>query len=336
MSLKPDLYDLNFLFDGGVLCVVTDRERSESNLFSLITEELTPNSGNIQSDIQSISLCTNGLPCEVKVKDYLKFVLKCKKYSSMPQISHELSAGLQNRYIGSLTELEKVKISAAAALIGEPSLLLLCAPAKSIKPSEAATLGALIDKLREHINIIYSCNMPSLFGKHSDKLLVISEGKELIFADTEEVLELAKKEGTLSAKIKGNIDSAAKSLGGEYSFENSDKQGVFNVYCTDSKNARKELRETVRKLGMAILSIKADNDALKDFLSGLVQKEETAVLSEEEHSYEEAHYDEYISDESHTYIYEDTEEQEEHSSNTKPKRRISIAFAHNDEEDAEE
>ncbi len=325
VSLKPALSELNFKFDGGVMCVVTDREKSEDAFFSLITKELKPDVGKIESDLQHISLCTNGLPCEVKVKEYLGFVQKCKKCSILPEISEKLTEYLLDSYIGSLTELEKIMVSAASALIGEPSLILLRSPAKSLEPRDIKKLGNLIDELSEYADIIYSCNIPSLFGEHSDKLLIISESKLLGYADTEEMFALSRKEGGLLAKIKGDIDAAAGFLMPEvFTLSPSEKAGIFTVRCADSEQSRKDIRAVVRKLGMAILSMKADNDALKDIFSALSRKEEELELNNE---------DELEDDDD--VLEEIASEHDSQASVPSQKPKLSVSFAHIDEENEE-
>ncbi len=338
VSLKPALTDLSFEFENGVMCVVSDRESSENAVFALASGELFADSGSVQNDFKT-AVCTNGLPCEVKVKDYLKFVLKCKKRPALPEKAEELIKELKEKYIGSLSELEKIKLSFASALTGEPSLILFRAPAKNAEPSEIKKLGSLIDELREYTNIIYSCNIPSLFGEHSDKLLVISEGKTVGFSDTEEMFALSKKDGGLLAKIKGDLDAASGFLSSEdYTLEPSEKSGIFTVRCTDSEQTRKEIRAVVRKLGMALLSMKADNDVLKDMFSSLSQREEELAISEEldEVNSEEAVEENNVLPEKAS---NESQAPDKNGSQESPtpvrKPKISISFAHSDEEDDE-
>ncbi len=353
VSLKSAFSELNFTFDSGVLCVVTDREKSDDAFFSLITGEIFPDNGYVQADKKNISFCSTALPNEVKVKDYLKFILKHKKCPVLPDLSQQLTNHVLENYIGTLTEFEKIKLSVAGALIGEPNLILLNAPAKKLEPSEVKKLGALIDELREHASIIYSCNVPSLFGEHSDKLLVIAESKMLGFSETAEIFALSKKEGGLLAKIKGDIDGAAGFLSPDtYTLEKSEKNGIFTVRCTDSEQARKELRSVVRRLGTALLSMKADNDTLKEMFASLSRIEEENTELEELDQEDERAFDEDIFNNSeelektysieaknHENAYDSLASEEEKVSGTasEPRRKlkIPIAFAHNDEEDEE-
>ncbi len=331
VTVPNRISETSFSFDSGVMCLVTTKEHTERIFFSVIAGEILPEYGEIENGFASTSLSTGKLPPEIKVKDYIKFVKKAKKCAELPEITNTLTEGLEDMRIRSLSPFSKLKLSVAAAMINEPELLLIASPAKELEPSDIKKLGSLIDSLREYTNIIFSCNIPSVFGEHSDKLLVISDGKFLGFGDTAEIFALSEKDGGLIARIKGDIDAASGFLTAEsYSLEKTEKPGIFYIRCTDSDQARKEIRAVVRKLGMAILEMKADNDILKDMFA-LLENEEEKHATEYEDSDEDATGDEDITEEQ---ADDEKANPTEENDVTRPKKTsITIAFAHNDEED---
>ncbi len=335
ISKKPYFPDTSFEFSGGVMCLVTDKKETEKLFFKLITGENIPDNGYLKNNFKNYSICIGKLPDELTVKDYLKFVCKCKKCSSLPEKSQELTEYIIDDRIKNLNEYECLTVSVAAALIGNPELILICTSDYELEPYDTRKLGELIDSLREFSSIIFSSDIPSLFGAHSDKLLVISEGKTVGFGDSEEILAQSEKDGGLYARIKGDIDAASGYLKEAYTLEPSDKQGIFTVRCTDSEDARKEIRFAVRKLGMALLELKADNDALKNMFKALEKAEDDAVASEVysdgDGEYNES--DEQVSDEINLSEAQSSDTKTAH---TPLKPKITVSFAHNDDDEEDE
>ncbi len=332
VSKKPYLPEISFEFSDGVMCLVTDKSSTEDAFFAVLLGETHPDEGCVQNSFGGVALCNGKLPPEIKVRDYLSFVLRAKKCTELARYSAELTDSLTDKYIGSLSAFEQLKVSVAAALIGEPELMLLHTPASGLEFHDIKRLGALIDRLREFTSIILSCNIPSLFKEYTDKLLVITEGKAAGFGNTEDIIEKSQTEGKLYARIKGDIDAASGLLGERYTLEPSEKNGIFTVRCTDGEDIRKELRSVVRKLGMALLELKADNDSLKELFGSLHEAEDEAAATQAELDDDEA--------EESSLFTESSDESEpsdgEHSEATAHRSKLTISFAHSEDDDEEE
>ncbi len=341
LTLKGKASELDFEFDSGVLCLVTNKKDTEDGLYALILAETSPDNGDFENGFKNISYCSASLPPELKVKDYLKFIAKCKK-SELPEYSIQLTEEIYERYIRYLTQYEKLTVAIAGALIGEPELILMQSPSRGLEPSDIRKLGAMIDSLREYTSVIYSSEVPTLFREHSDKILFVSDTKQLYFGDSTELCALTEQDGGLFVKAKGDMDAAAGVLGGEhYTFEYTEKPGIFTIRCADGEANRLEIRKTLQKMGMAILEMKADNEALKNIFKSLSSAEEAMAESEEE---KEAEEDEntpktlaeivafsHDSDESDEAEIEKTEADEPEKAVKKPS--ITISFAHIEEDD---
>ncbi len=312
------LRNITFDFRGDVLCVLSNREEDIRCLFSILSKSKKPDSGltALPEGVIPFLPSSGAFPRTLKVSDCLKFVKAMTRTSDAPAIVKELAENIADVRFGNLSPLQALKGAVAALLICSPEYIILEDPAKDLSPSEYGQLSGLLNKLSKHAKIIFSCSVPSVFEEVSDKLLVLSDGKQLEYGDTAEVLKKADSPGMLICRIKGNKEKISEILGFDgISIEDTDRGGICKVTVPETENRRREIKKAVSKAGMALLDIHSDNGTLKSLIRALSDRE-SELLSE----YEDADTD--IADEliafNHDtgYEYDDEDDSEDTDTGT--------------------
>lgn len=120
----------------------------------------------------------NPLYLEMKVKEYLNFISSVKETDDAEKIIK--SVGLievKNVKIENLSRGFKQRVGLAAALIGNPEILILDEPTSGLDPLEQDKIRNLIKKLSKEKIIIFSTHILSEVEDIADKLIIINKGK---------------------------------------------------------------------------------------------------------------------------------------------------------------
>lgn len=120
----------------------------------------------------------NPLYSEMKVREYLSFVAKVKEIEEINTIINAVS--LQDVMDSKIEELSrgyKQRVGLAAALIGNPEILILDEPTSGLDPLEQEKIRILIKKLAQKKTIIFSTHILSEVEDIANRLMIIHEGK---------------------------------------------------------------------------------------------------------------------------------------------------------------
>ncbi len=120
----------------------------------------------------------NPLYFEMKVGEYLNFVGQVKAEKNTEQIIKEV--GLEevvNKKIEELSRGYKQRVGLAAALSGNPKILILDEPTSGLDPLEQEKIRDLIKKLAKRKTIIFSTHILSEVEDIASRLIIINKGK---------------------------------------------------------------------------------------------------------------------------------------------------------------
>ena len=120
----------------------------------------------------------NPLYPEMKVAEYLDFVKEVKSQPySMDIIEETGLASVLNTKIEELSRGFKQRVGLAAALIGEPRILILDEPTSGLDPLEQEKIRTLIKKIAKKRTIIFSTHILSEAEAVATKIIIINKGK---------------------------------------------------------------------------------------------------------------------------------------------------------------
>lgn len=124
---------------------------------------------------------SNPLYTEMRVSEYLEFIASIKSADDYLPIAHEV--GLSDMLKVKIEELSrgyKQRVGLAAALIGNPEILVLDEPTSGLDPIEQDKIKELIIKLGKEKTILFSTHMLSESEDVATRLIIIHEGR-LVF-----------------------------------------------------------------------------------------------------------------------------------------------------------
>lgn len=122
----------------------------------------------------------NPLPLDMTVEEYLTFVAGVKKEMHLAKILVELHVDdVLEKRIEQLSRGYRQRVGLAAALCGDPDLLLLDEPTSGLDPIEQDVIKELITKLAKKRTIIFSTHILSEIEDVANRVLVINRGSIL-------------------------------------------------------------------------------------------------------------------------------------------------------------
>lgn len=120
----------------------------------------------------------NPLYAEMKVSEYLAFIAEVKQAQSYDEIVEDV--GLSDMLGVKIEELSrgyKQRVGLAAALIGDPAILVLDEPTSGLDPLEQDKIRTLIKKIAKNKLIIFSTHILSEVEDVATRLIIIQRGK---------------------------------------------------------------------------------------------------------------------------------------------------------------
>lgn len=120
----------------------------------------------------------NPLYQEMKVWEYLRLIEQLKKGSGHRQIAESVGLeGVMGKKIEELSRGFKQRVGLAAALLGNPEILILDEPTSGLDPLEQEKIRILIKQLAKSKTIIFSTHILSEVEDVANRLVIIDKGR---------------------------------------------------------------------------------------------------------------------------------------------------------------
>ncbi|MFA9288692.1 MAG: ABC transporter ATP-binding protein [Weeksellaceae bacterium] len=121
----------------------------------------------------------NPLPLEMKPQEYLEFIADVKKVdrSVLPQLIQDVAiTDVLQKPIEQLSRGYKQRVGLAAALIGEPEILILDEPTSGLDPIEQDRIKDLIKRISKEKLVIFSTHILSEVQDIASRVVIIHDG----------------------------------------------------------------------------------------------------------------------------------------------------------------
>ena len=231
---------------------------------------------------------------EMTVREYLLFVAELKgvkhKKERAPMVETAMGrTGLQpvqNRLIRNLSKGYRQRVGIAAALLGEPKVIILDEPTVGLDPAQVIEIRGLIHDLGRTHTVILSSHILSEVQTVCDRVLIISAGKLVAQGTPEELAGQLAARGTLSATAKGSreeILAAAGQVEGLTGLHITAEKGgevSFTAVCEGGSDLRGELSLALAKAGCPVLSLSADSMSLEDVFLQLTESNDQKEVTD--------------------------------------------------------
>jgi ABC-2 type transport system ATP-binding protein len=213
------LDDINFTIKKGeIVGLLGPNGAGKTTTMRLLLGLLEPTKGNIKVGRQQVKKENlvdikqkigylpeeNPLYPNLKVFEYLHFIGGVKNISEIEaEIEKVISAcslkKVVSRKIDHLSKGYKQRVGLAAALLGDPEILVLDEPTVGLDPNQIAEIRSLIKNLAKEKTVIFSSHILSEVQAVCEKVIIIDKGKVV---ESGNLTELTK-EKSLEAIFRG-------------------------------------------------------------------------------------------------------------------------------------
>lgn len=214
---------------------------------------------------------------DMTVRKYLEFMFDLKKVK-LPKKEHidEVMRLVRiseqsERIIKNLSKGYRQRVGFAQALLGNPPVLILDEPTVGLDPKQIIEIRKLIKSLGKKHTVIFSSHVLSEISATCDRIIVISKGKIVADAKTEELSTAVSGEEKLSLEIMGasaDIISAIKKIPAVIRANKvktlRDNTAKYMVEYEKGVDIRRDVFSAMARIGCPILNMQSGNETLED------------------------------------------------------------------------
>lgn len=255
---------------GEILGFLGPNGAGKSTTMNMITGYISATEGTAEIDGHDIfeepeeaKKCIGYLPeipplyGDMRLLEYLRFVADLKKVKKSEQkamLEHVMkltsTKEMQNRLIKNLSKGFKQRVGLAAALIGNPEVLILDEPTVGLDPKQIIEIRELIRELAKNHTVILSSHILSEVAAVCDRVLIINKGKKIVIDTPENLSRRMGGSSGVELKVKGEEGIVKKVLGNLEGVSdisiNKGKREEGAVYLTVYSNAEQaDLSEAI-------------------------------------------------------------------------------------------
>ncbi|MBQ4128173.1 MAG: ATP-binding cassette domain-containing protein [Ruminococcus sp.] len=289
--------NISFTVDSGeILGFLGPNGAGKSTTMNMITGYLSSTSGTVTVD--SSEILEN--PKETKskigylpeipplypdmtVKKYLEFMFDIKKIK-FPKDAHIKEVmtivkilDVQDRLIKNLSKGYKQRVGFAQALLGNPPVLILDEPTVGLDPKQIIEIRNLIKGLGKKHTVIFSSHVLSEVSAICDRIIVISNGKIVADAKTNELSSTLSGQGQLLLEVEGSTSAVCTAINEVYGVKRVNSVGA-NHYTVDydiTIDIRKGVFKALAKADCPILEMKNGGMTLEESFLHLTSQNQT-------------------------------------------------------------
>lgn len=224
---------------------------------------------------------------DMTVRKYLEFMFDLKKVK-LPKKEHidEVMRLVRiseqsERIIKNLSKGYRQRVGFAQALLGNPPVLILDEPTVGLDPKQIIEIRKLIKSLGKKHTVIFSSHVLSEISATCDRIIVISNGKIVADAKTEELSTAVSGEEKLSLEIEGasaDVISAIKKIPTVIRANKvktlCDNTAKYLVEYEKGVDVRRDVFSAMARIGCPILNMQSGNETLEDMFLKLTTSDQ--------------------------------------------------------------
>lgn len=183
--------------EGEIIGFLGPNGAGKTTTMRLILGYLAPTSGKIMIDnldpsndritlLKKIGYLpeNNPLYSEMTVHEYLEFISSAKNAQNLESIINSVGLiDVTNKKIEQLSRGFKQRVGLAAALLGNPEILVLDEPTSGLDPIEQEKIRILIKKMSKRKTIIFSTHILSEIEDIANRVIIINHGQIVFDGD---------------------------------------------------------------------------------------------------------------------------------------------------------
>lgn len=209
---------------------------------------------------------------DMTVKNYLEFMFDIKKVKLDKElhIQEVMSivkiSDVKDRIIKNLSKGYKQRVGFAQALLGNPPVLILDEPTVGLDPKQIIEIRNLIRGLAKKHTVIFSSHVLSEVSAICDRIIVISNGKIVADAKTDELSTVLSGKAQLVLEVEGSASAVSSAINNVYGVKKVTQDGI-NRYSVDFDadiDVRKGIFNALVNSGCTILEMRTSGMSLEE------------------------------------------------------------------------
>ncbi len=209
---------------------------------------------------------------DMTVKNYLEFMFDIKKVKldKEPHIKEVMSivkiTDVKDRIIKNLSKGYKQRVGFAQALLGNPPVLILDEPTVGLDPKQIIEIRNLIRALAKKHTVIFSSHVLSEVSAICDRIIVISNGKIVADAKTNELSSVLSGKAQLILEVEGSASAVSSAINNVYGVKKVTQEGA-NRYSVDfdvNVDVRKGVFNALVNSGCTVLEMRTAGMSLEE------------------------------------------------------------------------
>ena len=223
---------------------------------------------------------------DMTVFEYLKFVYdlkgvkpekttqnakECREKSIDDIMAKVKITSVKHRKIKNLSKGFKQRVGIAQALVGDPKVLILDEPTVGLDPNQIQDMRKLIRDLGKNKTVIISSHILSEITSVCKKVLIINNGKLVVFDTIKNINRQLVNQSVFVVKICGDKENVLKTIESindvsDVSVSKTDERNVWEYTITpvDGVNIRAKLIELVYTKKLELISFETKKLSLED------------------------------------------------------------------------
>lgn len=290
--------------DGEIIGFLGPNGAGKSTTMNMMTGYISTTSGSVEingfdilKDADKAKKLIGYLPenpplyMDMTVFEYLKFVYELKKVqlNKSKHIEEIMSLvkinDVKNRIIKNLSKGYKQRVGIAQALIGNPEVLILDEPTVGLDPNQIQEMRALIRDLGKNRTVIISSHILSEITSVCTKVLIINNGKLVVYDTIKNINEQLVAQSVYVATIMGVRDIVVNAINTipdvkTITVEPTGDSDTFIYTITpkDGKDIRKQILDVIDKKNLTLMSFNSKKLTLEDIFLKVTAKRKKADL----------------------------------------------------------
>lgn len=293
--------DVNFsIKKGEVVGFLGPNGAGKSTIMNILTGYLSLTQGKVSIDgydiMNSPALAKSRigylpeippLYIDMTVREYLYFIYDLKKVK-FPKAAHidEIIklvriSEVEKRLIKNLSKGYRQRVGIAAALIGNPDVLILDEPTVGLDPKQIIEIRELIAKLGRNHTIILSSHILSEVQAVCKRVIIINRGKIIADNTPDNLSKMLSNDHSLTVRVIGKEEEVLSALNSVKDVVNVISLGEkekgtrdYHVIPSDGADIRADVYKRLAERQKVILSLTSNELTLEQIFLRLTEEDE--------------------------------------------------------------
>lgn len=222
---------------------------------------------------------------EMTVEEYLRFVAELRRVPRAQRaeqvrkaMNRVAAADMAHRLIRNLSKGYRQRVGLAAALLGDPEVLILDEPTVGLDPAQMIEFRALIRQLGRKHTVILSSHILSEVSAVCDQVLILSHGQLMAQGTPDQLAEQLAGRTRLQVLVLGDAETVARAVHGLDSVQEvhaEEETGKTRLEITLNAGADQKQQAAVSlalaAAGCAVLHMETESLSLEDVFLQLTE-----------------------------------------------------------------